>query len=253
MKKLLIKLGAWIRKNSSLLLTIGAVGGTVGTAVISAKCQKKADEDILEEHSTLTHHIPTIVSTAATSACIIGLYATDQKKQASLVSACLMVQNRYDEFRRAVDARGLDKTEDIDKMIAEEHCPEPVIKTEVSVDEFDKDIFRTEIHSGEPRLCYDTISRRYFIGSLEDIMDERYQINRYFRMTGIMSANDYLKFLGLPEEEWGYGVGWDECVGEDTYGYRWIDIYTEEEELSDGLTVLKVVVPFEPTADYMEY
>lgn len=261
-KELGMKLCTFIKNNSSTILTVLGCTGVVATAVTSAKAGMKAARkiDVLHEENpkatkkdeakeVVSIYIPTAIVTAGTVGCIIGLYNIDKKKQAALISACMVLQAKYNEFRKAVDARGIDHTKDIDEFIREAKLPER--KSTDILNEFDKDVFRTEIHSGEPRLCWDSISQDYFIGSLEDIMDERYQINRYFRMTDAMSANDYFTFMGLPEKEWGDGVGWDSYVGEEVYGYRWIDIYTEEEELADGLTVLKVMVPFEPTADYL--
>lgn len=263
-KDLGLKVCSFIRQNSSTILTGLGIAGTVGIAVTATKAGMKTARKIDElkcddpevskkeiAKAVVPTYIPTVIMTGATIGCITGLYLTDKKKQAALVSACMLIQDRYNRFREAVDERGLDKTEDVDKHIREKDT-NIIFQNDNDFKIFHDDVFWTEIHHGEPILCWDPLSELYFMSSYEDLKDIRYQVNRYYRMTGMMSANDYFKFLGIPETDWGDGVGWEDFVGEETYGYRWIDVNLVEEELSDGLQVVKVELPFEPTPDYLE-
>lgn len=249
MKRVIAKVGNFCKRNSSLLLTAASVSGVVISTVTAfksgMKAQRKLDKLKNDPHVTKKEEVKTvapevaktIIPSAITVTAIICLYLTDKKKQAALVSAVALFKNRYENFR---DHFTDEELKEFDKQLEKE--------------KFDTDdIFQTEIHRGEKILAYDTVSERYFYTSLEDLYDERYQINRYFCMTDIMSANMYFEFLGLPETDWGDGVGWESYIGETEYGYRWVDINIIEEELADGLIVYKIETPFGPHADYMNW
>lgn len=252
-----IKLGKFLRKHSSLILTIGASAGVIGTAIVSTRQgsileQKRTEAEAKHEDIKASEVVktvsPTIFVTTATLACIIGLYVTDQKKQAGLAAAVGVVSERFARFKKKVEEKDEELAKSIDKEIMQEEymrANKPNKKKELLKTIDGKEIFVTEIHEGEPMLCYDPVSEKYFYSSKEDLMQERYEINRHLLLQDTLSANEYLAFLGLPEVEWGWNIGWS-TYAESDYGYKWIDIGIEEYELSDDLTILKLHVPFMP-------
>ena len=252
-----IKLGKFLRKHSSLILTIGASAGVIGTAIVSTRQgsileQKRTEAEAKHEDIKASEVIktvtPTIFVVTATLACTIGLYATDQKKQAGLAAAVGVVSERFARFKKKVEEKDKELADSIDKEIMEEEyarAVKPNKKKELLKTIDGKEIFVTEINEGEPILCYDSVSEKYFYSSKEDLMQERYEINRHFLLQNTLSVNEYLAFLGLPEVEWGWSLGWS-TYAESDYGYRWIDIGIEEYELTDGTPIIKLHVPFFP-------
>lgn len=252
-----IKLGKFLRKHSSLILTIGASAGVIGTAIVSTRQgsileQKRTEAEAKHEDIKASEVIktvtPTIFVTAATLACIIGLYVTDQKKQAGLAAAVGVVSERFARFKKKVEEKDKELVDSIDREIMEEEYAKvnkERKKKELLKTIDGKEILMTEINEGEPVLCYDPVSEKYFYSSKEDLMQERYEINRHFLLQDSLSANEYLEFLGLPEVDWGWSLGWS-TYAESDYGYRWIDIGIEEYELTDGTPIIKLHVPFFP-------
>lgn len=252
-----IKLGKFLRKHSSLILTIGASAGVIGTAIVSTRQgsileQKRTEAEAKHEDIKASEVIktvtPTIFVTAATLACIIGLYVTDQKKQAGLAAAVGVVSERFARFKKKVEEKDEELAKSIDKEIMQEEymrANKPNKKKELLKTIDGKEILMTEINEGEPVLCYDPVSEKYFYSSKEDLMQERYEINRHFLLQNTLSVNEYLVFLGLPEVEWGWSLGWS-TYSESDYGYKWIDIGIEEYELTDGTPIIKLHVPFFP-------
>lgn len=252
-----LAIGKFIRKHSSLILTIGASAGVIGTAIVSTRQgsileQKRTEAEAKKENVRKAYVVktvaPTIFVVSATLACIIGLYVTDQKKQAGLAAAVGVVSERFARFKHKVEEKDKELADEIEKDIMQEEymrANKPNKKKELLKTIDGKEILVTEIMQGEPMLCYDPVSEKYFYSSKEDLMEERYEINRHFLLQDTLSVNEYLAFLGLPEVEWGWNIGWS-IYAESDYGYKWIDIGIEEYELADGLTILKLSVPFMP-------
>lgn len=252
-----IKLGKFIRKHSSLILTIGASAGVIGTAIVSTrqgsileqrKMEAEAKKEDIKASTIIKTVSPTIFVVSATLTCVIGLYVTDQKKQAGLAAAVGVVSERFARFKKKVEDKDKELADSVEKEIMEEEYAKvnkERKKKELLKTIEGKDILVTEIHEGEAILCYDPVSEKYFYSSKEDLAQERYEINRHFLLQDTLSVNEYLAFLGLPEVEWGWSIGWS-TYAESDYGYKWIDIGIEEFELTDGTPIVKLHVPFFP-------
>ena len=246
-------LGRFCRKNSSLLLTIATAVGIVGTAVVStnqgsilaekkAEAKKKGEE--LSTKEVVKTVAPTVVVTAVTLTSAVALYATDRKKEASAAAALSMLASRFSRFQNKVVEHDPELKSKIEKEIMEEDIAEAK-KNKEKNQKFTtlggKDVIFTHIREGEPVLCYDNLSGKYFYSSLADLRSAMYEVNRQFQADDFVCVNDYFMHFGLPEEDYGWGIGW---TNSSTYdgGLRWIDIDISQETLAGGLEVVKVEV-----------
>ena len=244
-----------LSKHSGIILTTLASAGVIVTSYLSVKAGTKAKEKevkILEREPDISNkeltkevapcYIPAAISTIATIGVIISLYITDRKKQVALVAAFSAMSAKYQDYKARV------KKEDpgtYEKLEKEELCNEL----------FGEKVFRTVINMGERKIFWDPVTEKYFSASMEDVLYEISQINRMLHVNGEICVNEYLDFLGLPEEDWGWGLGWSEYVGEASYGYRWIDIVPEETEITvngETKTIYKLWIPFMPHDDYLD-
>ena len=252
------KAGKFLWKHSGVILTTLAAAGIIGTAVVATKQGKKIKEkedEILEEDPDATSkeifeetwdmYAPTAIITTGTLLCVAGLYFTDRKKQAALLSACTWTKYQLDRWREKVRERDVDTYEEIKAEMRKENqkkCRKDD-KTEVTP---------TDINYGEKILAYDEISEEFFETSLEDLLEERYEINRHFMTHGEISVNDYRMYLGLGEVDWGWTEGWSKYIGEAYYGYSWIDIELKPCMNEYGRRYFSIHMPFGPHKDFLD-
>jgi hypothetical protein len=261
--------GKFLYKHSGIILTTLGVAGVAATAVVATKQGKKikekeqkikkkrpkADEkEILEE--TWTEYVPTVAVATGTILCIVSLYLTDKKKQAALISLCVWTRTQLDKWREKVRERDYDTYVEVDEEIKREtrnDRRDPFKgKTKKAHKNSTNEIAKTDIHYGEPVLAYDEIGEEFFETSLEDLLDERYQINRHFIVNDYTSVNDYRMYLGLRELDWGWGVGWSQYIGETHYGYRWIDLELVPCVNEEGRKYYSIHFPFAPHKDFLD-
>lgn len=132
------KLEGFVKKNGATILTCVGSVGVVGTSVLTFKATTKANK-LLEEAKkeqntdltlmdkvkiTLPTYIPPILSGTATIACIIGANIMNKKHQASLMSAYMLLDQSYKEYRNKVtEVYGEEAEQTIEESIASDHCP----------------------------------------------------------------------------------------------------------------------------------
>lgn len=255
------KVGDWVYKHSSEILTVVGVGGTIYTAIDAYKAGKKAAYALdrvaakkaaeNEEYTTVDrvktvapYMMNTAMDVVITVSAIVLLYNVDAKKQANLASALTAMTAKYENFKSKTKTR-----------VGEETFNE--IERDIMLDYYNGEkVFNTTINKGKRKLFWEPITEQFFTSSEEDITLEALEINRMLVVNGEISVNEYLMYLGLPEVDWGWNVGWSDYVGPRDYGYKWIDIFTEEFEVKTDSdyydTVYKLVVPFEPHEDFMD-
>jgi regulator of RNase E activity RraB len=255
-----VGLGKFCRKNSSKLLTGATIAGIVTTAVVSTRQgskleQKRAEAEAkgekLSKKEVVKTVAPTIIVTGATVGCAVGLFVTNRKREAALTSALGMAVTRFSRFQRKVDEHDPTLKRTIEKEMMEEDVEEAKKKAK-SDKKFTsiggKDVIFTHIKEGEPVLCYDVLSNKYFYSSIADLRNAMYELNRQFQSDKFICVNDYFAHFGLPEEEYGWGIGWQHSYEYDS-GHQWIDVDLDKEVLADGLEVVRVEVmtgPYDP-------
>lgn len=234
--------------HGATILSIAAVGGVVGTAVLAVKATPKALQILELEYNdkgrdlTIPEtiiaagpcYIPALLCGMSTIVCILGANVLNQRKQAALNSAYILMANSYQEYRNKVKERfGKDIDAEIRKEMFEEH-QEPSESDDAKI------------------LFYDEFSERYFNRTWKELLDAEYHLNKEFVMTSEIPINRFYDLLGLPGTRMGLDFGWSISAGMNFYGYEWIDFEHKFVKMEDGLECYIIDMPYPPTTDYLD-
>lgn len=258
-------------KNKSTFLSIIGAFGVVATAVMAAKETPKAlklleeEEDIKGEQLTVSEKIfvtaPAYWKTAAlgvgTVICIFGANALNRRQQASLVSACTMATNSFNNYRNEVRERiGEEEERDIYTKIKKQeiadipkHNPTYMLGENVYL--------FTNGQEEDQRLFYDDCpldpdKKRFFECSLSHVIESIYHFNRNYSLMGTQTVNDLADFIGLPRVE-NDDIGW--WCGGNAEGFSCIDFELIEMQVGeDNLECIMIspVLSPEPIEDMMK-
>lgn len=240
-----------LKKASPTILTcIGAIG-VIATAVSAVRATPKAMEHIKHDSrknhdgdpygytkleavkSGWKYYIPTAAIAASTVACIFGANVLNQKQQAALTSAYMLLESTYKEYRNKVkDSFG----EDTDALVRGDIVND---KYEESNDISDEDCLFYEINYG-----------KFFNRSREEVLSAEYRFNRKFAKRGYVTLNDFYRLLDLPTTKAGEVLTWEY---DEKYGYPWIDFEHELLTLEDGMECYVITIPEPPSLDYPFY
>lgn len=253
----------FIKRNSATILSFVAVAGVVATAITSANATPKAvraldtaklnkgEEELtkIEKVKTvLPVYLPTIITGAATVACILGSNVLNQRTQASLSSAYAIVDQSYRDYRNKVKELYGEET---DRKIIEAIAVEKSEHVYISASYLDGpcDLSLEEENRGKPVLWYEEYSKRFFDASLEQVLTAEYHVNRNYILGGWNVLNDLYSLLGLEETNFGEEMGWaptDE-------GEFWIEFNHRKAKLDDGTVFYILEMPFKPRVNYDDY
>lgn len=240
-----------LKKASPTILTcIGAIG-VIATAVTAVKATPKAitqiKHDSRKNHdgdpygytkleavkSGWKYYIPTAAIAASTIACIFGANVLNQRQQAALASAYMLLENAYKEYRNKVkDSFG----DDTDTLVMDDIVKD---KYEQSYDISNEDCLFFEINYG-----------KFFNRTREEVLSAEYKLNKKFAKDGYVNLNDFYKILDLPTTEAGEVIGW---TYDEKFGYPWIDFEHEFMPLEDGMECFVINLPNPPSLDYPFY
>lgn len=247
----------FLRRNSSTILTcIGAIG-VVATSVMAVKATPKAlslidkaEDDKGEKLSKWEtvkvagpSYIPTIITGAATIACIFGSNIISKHQQATLMSAYALLDNSYKEYKKKVD-----------ELYGEEVGEQ--VRAEIAKDKYTGD---GVLEDDDKELFFDFYSGEYFESTKEDVLWAEYELNKKIVVNGCASLNEFYALLGIkrrPEYEL---VGWSAAQVYDMYWHSWVEFHHEETIIDDesvghgGLECTIIHMPMEPFIDYTEY
>lgn len=247
----------FLRRNSSTILTCVGAFGVVATTVMAVKATpkaltliEKAEEEKGEELTKWETvkiagptYIPTIITGAATIACIFGSNLISKHQQAALVSAYALLDSQYKEYRDKVDEL---YGEEAGKNVRAEIVKDKYTGDEVLLDD------GTE-------LFYDFFSGRYFESTKEKVLRAEYETNRSLYVNYSVGVNEFYEALGLepmPEFE---SVGWSCGQIEEMYWHNWIEfdheetILDEDSDGNEGLVCTIIHMPLPPYIDYDYY
>lgn len=239
----------FIKKNASTILTCIGGAGVVATSVMAVKATPKAMKlieakkeekgeklTVLETIETAgMTYVPTVITGAATIACIFGANVLNQRKQAALMSAYALLDNSYKEYKKKVD-----------ELYGEGSDQE--IRDELAKDKYE----HVEVDYGK-RLFYDEFSERYFEATTEDVLRAEYNINRLLSQGGGVFLNEFYDELGLETVDYGDYLGWSSWEIVETLCYCWIDFSHRKVVMDDGLECTIISMHFEPTFDFENY
>lgn len=206
----------FVSARSPEILTGIGIAGMITTTVLAVKATPKAmsliedkkNEEWADELSPLDvvkvawkPYIPAIVTGAVSVACIVGASSVNAKRNAALATAYKLSETALTEYReKVVETIGEKKEQIVRDKVAEERVKKnPVSKNEVIV-------------TGNGKtLCFDPISGRYFMSSIEAIKRAENELNKQLihDIFGYISLNDFYDELGLDRTIIGNDLGWN--------------------------------------------
>lgn len=249
-KRLARQTGLYLQRHSAAILTIVGSIGVIATAVTAAKATPRAiqllNEAEVEKREELTRmeiirtvapvYIPSFLIGCATIGCIFSIHILDYRRQSTLTSAYMLLDQSFKDYKAKVkELYGDDADKQIQAGLLRDHLKETV------------DI---SLSSDEQRLFYEEYYGQIFERTMLEVQDAEYQLNRKFVLDGEANLNDFFEFLGLPKSKAGEALGWSLEAGCAFYGYSWIDFEHELVTLDDGMECYIINMPKEPTIGY---
>lgn len=203
------------RRSPEILVGIG-ISGMITTTVLAVKATPKALELIEEKKQEkwvdkLTPlevvkvawkpYIPALVTCIVSTSCLIGASSVNAKRNAALATAYKLSETALTEYReKVIETIGEKKERTVRDRVAEERVKKnPVSKNEVIV-------------TGNGKtLCFDPISGRYFMCSIEVIKRAENELNKQMLhdISGYVSLNEFYDELGLDHTSIGDDLGWN--------------------------------------------
>lgn len=197
----------FLEKNSVVILTGIAVGGTITTAIFASNAGIKAISIIRENNitdpkdkikATWKCYIPTGIIISTTVISIIGINRINNRRNAALATLYSIAQKTFKEYQdQVVKQIGSNKEQKIRDGIDRERIlnnpPE------------EKNI----IFSGGDVICYDPLTGRYFQSDIEKIRKIVNELNRRLIIEMYISLNEFHNDLGLASTNLGNDLGFD--------------------------------------------
>ena len=249
----------FLKRNSSTILTcVGAVGVVV-TSVMAVKATpkaltllEKAKEEKGEDLTKLEKvkiagpaYIPSVVTGAATLACIFGAQILNKRQQAAITSAYALLNQSYKEYKNKVDEMyGEEAGENVRAVIAKDKYDELDVPRPVG---------------GDSQLFYDFFSGRYFESTPEKVQWAEYELNRSVSVNGGASVNEFYDFLGVEELPEYDELGWSSAQIYEMYWHLWVEFEHETLDLDEdpegysGLECTIIHMPMEPFPGFREH
>lgn len=182
-------------------------------------------------------YIPTVVTGAASIACLIGASSVHKKRNTMLATAYKLSESALTEYR-----------EKVIETIGEKK--EKAIK-----DEIDKDRVKNNPSSNNniiitglgETLCYDYYSDRHFKSDIDKIKKAINEINRQLLNEGSVSLNDFYEEIGLKCTDYGKAAGWVANSNRDLIELR------ASSQLDDGVPCLVVDFNIPPKYNFDKF
>lgn len=233
----------FVKHNAPTILTVIGSAGVVATAVATAKATPKAikliEEETEEKGSELAKfekfkvaapaYVPAVILGVGTVACIVGSNKSNKKQQAALSSAYALLDKSYKAYK-----------EKVVELYGEEG--DRKIKTEIA-----KDIYNEKKEeSTDKELFYDEYGKRYFESTMEQFEKSKYELNRIFHTTDVVTLNDWYGLLGISPIDGGELIGWTIYeTFQDCWG-SWIDFNIHKVEMEDGIECNIIEAVYDP-------
>jgi hypothetical protein len=205
-----------LAKHSPEILTGVGIAGMITTTVLAVRATPKAMMLIEEKKqadgveklkavevvkTTWRCYVPTIVTGALATSCLIGATNVSIRRSAALATAYKLSETALTEYReKVVEAVGEKK--------------EQVIKEKVGQSRLEKDPVSTSeviITKKGNTLCYDYMSGRYFESDIDLIKSAQNNVNERLinSFCGSVSLNDLYDELNLEHIGIGDTLGWN--------------------------------------------
>lgn len=245
-----------LKKHSPMILTVAGATGVVATAVLSVKATPKALQLLeyaqCEKGEKLTFketiqtawvpYVPAALTGFATIACIFGANYLNTRNQASLMSAYALLDRTYKEYR--------DKVIEIDGKEKELNLREELIKDKYN-DEVIKTRYDDEINDAERLIFFDNNSSRFFVSTMEKVMEAECKFKEAIEWKGYACLNQYYDMLGIPRVDFGYQLGWIDIENNDPYNCSSLEFNYEKVSPKDGVEIWIIHTNVPPATDYI--
>ena len=233
------KIGRWIGlakvsfdKHSPEILTGLGVTGLFASVIFSIQATPKAMKSIENKKKELNkekltlgetigatwkYYIPTAITMATSTACIIGANSVNTRRNAALAAAYSLSETAMAEYQDKVrEFVGERKESDVRADIARDRMAvDPPNPSEVIITGKGETWFR------------ESITHRYFKSDIEKVRKVENDLNREMRNENTISVNDMLYALGLPSDHKVLGdLGWD--IDKHPIEFIFIPVMTEE-------------------------
>lgn len=237
-----------LKKHSPTILTVVGVSGVVITSILSVKATPKAlmliEKAKEDKGDNLTipetirvawkPYVPAVISGLSTIACIIGINYISAKRQASLMSAYVLLDNTFKEYRNKVnDIYG----EDADTKV----------RNELVNSKYDGQILLNE---GE-ELFFDYNSMQFFISTMDKVLQAESEFLKILEYSDYVTMNEYYKILGIPKISTGDVRGWYFLEYNDPYDCEELEFSYEQNVLPDGTPCWIITTNNEPRVDWI--
>lgn len=210
-----------VKSNSTTILTVTGVVGTVTTAVYAARAgwesqymwDGQLETDLTEDLSprrqkwelTKTYvkacgklYIPAGISATLTITSVVYLNRVHSQRAAAYVAAYSLAERGYHEYKEAVkDAVGEDEEKRIRDRVAQKRVDETRPKEAIIVSP--GLVMTCELYTG-----------RYFQCSMEKLRKLEVEVNHRLVQGHTVSLSDFYYELGLEETQESDNVGWDD-------------------------------------------
>jgi len=184
-------------------------------------------------------YIPSIVTGAATVACIFGADVLNKRQQAALVSAYALLDQSYRNYKTKVD-----------ELYGEEAGEK--VRESIAKDKYEEDDISPEIGEGK-QLFYDFYSGRYFESTMADVIWAEYEVNRALATYGGVGLNEFYNFLELEELPEYNEIGWSAGQMDEMYWHPWIEFEHQQTVIDDDLECTIIHMPLPPFIGYLDY
>ena len=242
------RVGRQLYRSSPTILTVVASVGVIVTTITAVRATPKAvkllKEAELEKGENLTKveiirvagpsYIPSALLGISTIVCIFGANALNQKKQASLMIAYVMLNESYKQYRKSAK---IVYGEDADDKIHVEMAKDAMVATY----DWGYQVYNMDMDSESERLLfYDLSSKKYFRTTMAAVLNAQYHVNRNLAIRGDCSLNEYLSFLGVEGIDGGDDLGWDISYMVEEMDCYWLDFDNYKSTLEDGLECIMI-------------
>ena len=236
----------FLKAHSPTILTVIGSTGVVITAVLAVKGTPKALKLIEEAKMTkgdeLTvgetvqaawkPYIPAAISCVSTILCIVGANYLNIQKQKNLMSAYMLLDNAFKEYRNRVSER---YGEEVDE-------------------EFSHDLVRKQLEEMEgiytETLFFEFNSMRFFEANIHKVLQAEYKAKLQFAQYEHLTLNDYYSYLGIEPSPYGEAMGWSKYQMQTEEHVDDLEFTYERVIMSNGIVCYNIITNVSPTMDH---
>lgn len=250
------KIGRFIKKNDTKILTVLGCLGVVATGLTANTAGMKWQElndkfmypDDLKRKKGIKIYTLPVLTALATMGCVVGSEGLNLKRISETAAAYALMDKTYKTYRmKNIELNG----EKADKEITDAMASTMVSGADVIYydSEFDRSNDDIDYTDSGIKLFLDTRNNVFFSTTFSVFQDARYHLNRNFALRGEATLNEFYEFLGVNiREEETVGWSWDMMI--DMYEEPWIDIRLTRKYDKTGIEYYEIGFPVEPAEPY---